>query len=126
MKKIIIFISLALITFNCSNDDDGNTNINIRIYNVSEFQFENIIVNTGTGNVNFENIDPGELTDYKSFEIAYHYAFVELEIDGGTYTLQPIDYVGETPLKSGNYTYIINANDSREQFQKLTLTLIEE
>lgn len=44
-------------------------------------------------------------TDYKVFESAYGYAFIELEIGGKTYTIQPIDYVGETPLEDGNYTY---------------------
>ena len=125
MKQTIIIIVLLLTAFGCSKTNDPSE-INIRISNVSAYSFENITVNTGSGMVNFEDINPGELTYYKSFEIAYHYAFVELEIEGSTYTLQPIDYVGETPLKSGFYTYQINANDSREQYEKLSLTFIED
>lgn len=53
-------------------------------------------------------------------------AFVQLEIDGETYALQPIDYVGETPLENGSYTYQIDANDFQERYEKLSLTLIEE
>jgi hypothetical protein len=51
---------------------------------------------------------------------------VSLETDNPTYTLQPIDYVGETPLEDGNYTYETDANDSGEQYERLVLTLIEE
>lgn len=119
-------MTIASIT-SCSNDDDNSTSeLNIRLSNVSEYNFQNIIVNTTTGNTDFENISSQEMTSYKTFETAYRYAFVELEIDGETYTLQPIDYTGETPLENGNYTYEINANDSLEQYGKLSLTLIAE
>ncbi len=125
MKKILILI--LSISMSCSGDDDSNTSeLNIRLSNVSPYNFQNIVVNTGTGNTNFENINSQQKTGYKTFETAYRYAFVELEIDGETYTLQPIDYVGETLLENGNYTYEIDANDSQEQYGKLTLTLIEE
>ncbi|MGB3142871.1 MAG: hypothetical protein WBB24_02085 [Maribacter sp.] len=125
MKKILILI--LAISMSCSGDDDSNTSeLNIRLSNVSPYNFQNIVVNTGTGNTNFENINPQQKTGYKTFETAYRYAFVELEIDGETYTLQPIDYIGETLLENGNYTYEIDANDSQEQYGKLTLILIEE
>lgn len=94
--------------------------------NISQYDFQNIIVNTTTGNTYFGDLNSGQKTEYKVFEKAYSYAFVELEIDGKTYTLQPTDYVGETPLENGNYTYQIDANDSQEQYGKLSLTLIEE
>lgn len=83
-------------------------------------------MNTSTGNVNFENLKSGQKTDYKIFQKAYRYAFVELEIDGETYTLQPIDYVGDSPLKNGLYTYQIDANDSQEQYGRLSLILVKE
>ena len=51
---------------------------------------------------------------------------MELEIDGNTYTIQPVDYVGETPLENGKYTYQLDANDATERFEKLSLRLIED
>lgn len=127
MKKILILIISISTLISCSSDDDNNTSkLNIRLSNVSQYDFQNIVVNTTSGNTNFENISPQEMTSYKTFETAYSYAFVELEIDGQIYTLQPIDYVGERPLENGNYTYEIDANDSLEQYEKLTLTLIVE
>lgn len=39
-------------------DDDSKTSeLNIRLSNVSQYNFQNIIANTGTGNTNFENIN---------------------------------------------------------------------
>ena len=110
--------------FGCSNDDESE--LRIRLSNASKFNFQNIKVNTSTDNVNFENIVSGQKTEYKIFDTAYSYAFVELQIDEKTYTLQPIDYVGEIPLEKGNYTYEISANDSQEQHGKLSLTLIKD
>jgi len=126
MKSFLALLTVMTIVFNCSDDINKSSEINIRLSNISDFNFQNIIVNTSTGNVSFENIDSGQITDYKTFETAYRYAFVELEIDGETYTIQPIDYVGETPLENANYTYQINANDSQEQYGRLALSIIKD
>lgn len=127
MKNLSIIILLALLLLSCSSDEDNNASqVVIRLSNSSNFDFQNIVVNTSTGDVNYENIASGQVSGYKSFEKAYRYAFIELKIDGTIYTLQPIDYSGETPLENGYYTYQIDANNSQEQFEKLNLTLIKE
>lgn len=94
--------------------------------NISQFNYENIIVNTSTGNINFNNLNSKQSSEYKTFKKAYRYAFVELQIDGKTYTFQPIDYVGESLLKKGYYTYQIDANDPKEQYGTLNLSLTED
>lgn len=94
--------------------------------NVSPYTFQDIRVSTTGDEVSYGDLDTGEFSDYRSFETAYRYGFVELQINGSTYTLQPIDYVGETPLENGWYTYQIDANDSDEQYGRLSLTLIED
>ena len=111
----------------CSKD--GRTNpsaLKIRLSNSSQYNFKNIVINTTTGDVSFGNLNSGQKTEYKQFTKAYRYAFVKLEIDGKTYTIQPIDYVGETTLKDGIYTYQINVNNTQDQYTNLGLTLIEE
>ena len=127
MKKLLILTIAVTVFFGCSKDSDANTSeVYIRLSNISEYNFKNIVVNTSTGNVDFENIDSGQMSQHKNFETAYRYAFVELEIEGGIHTLQPIDYVEETPLKDGYYTYQIDADDSQEQYGRITLTIIED
>jgi len=128
MKKIVIFILTITTLISCAKDRDDvyASGVRIRLSNISQFNFENIIVNTSNGDVAFENLNAGEKSEYKVFQLAYRYAFIELEIDGKTYTIQPVDYVGETPLEIADYTYEINANDSEGQYGKLSLGLIED
>ena len=120
---MILFITIVTL-LGCSKDNENNE-VKIRLSNLSQYDFHNIIVNTTTGYVNFEDLNSGQKSEYKKFDKAYSYSFVELEIDGETYTLQPIDYVGETLLKNGNYTYQLDANDTYDQYTKLSLTLVE-
>lgn len=75
--------------------------------------------------VEFGNLNSNLNSEYKTFDFAYRYAFVEFEIDGETFTLQPIDYVGETPLENGKYSYKINVNPN-SQFERVTLELVTE
>jgi len=127
MKKFLILIFIMTAMISCSKD--GRTNpsaLKIRLSNSSQYNFKNIVINTTTGDVSFGNLNSGQKTEYKQFTKAYRYAFVKLEIDGKTYTIQPIDYVGETTLKDGIYTYQINVNNTQDQYTNLGLTLIEE
>jgi len=125
MKKIFVLIFLVASFYNCSNDDDIS-DIHIRLSNVSQFKYQNIIVDTSTGTVNFDDLESQQLSAYQTFEKAYSYAFIQLQIDGNTYTFQPIDYVGESLLKNGYYTYQIEANDLQEEYGTLSLTLIKD
>ncbi len=111
----------------CSKNDEA---INIRLSNVSIYNFENIVVNTSTnstGIMNYDNLASGQFSEYKEFEIAYRYAYVELTIEGEIYKFQPVDYVGETPLDGGNYTYELNAYPQAQVgYNYLSIELIEE
>ncbi|MCZ4222953.1 hypothetical protein [Pedobacter rhodius] len=127
MEKILILIITIATMVSCSKENGNDAmGSEIRLSNTSKYNFKNIVVNTSTGEVNFGDLNAGQKTEYKIFKKAYRYAFVKLEIDGKTYTIQPIDYVGETVLKDGRYTYQLNVNDRQGQYNKLDLTLIEE
>ena len=126
MKHFLIFTFGLLLFSSCNNNEDNNSIVKIRLENASDFDYSNITINTSTGNVSFEAIKSGEKTEYKKFELAYNYAFVQLDINGETYTLQPIDYVGEKPLKNGDYTYKIGVENSQNQETQLSLTLIKD
>jgi hypothetical protein len=94
------------------NEDPNKTNI--RIVNGSKFDFCNVVLNPTGGNVNYGIIEKGTATCYRSFDVAYNYAFVSLQIGEKTFTLQPIDFVGEPTLGNGNFTYtldVLNFND---------------
>ncbi len=118
MKKIYILV-LTILLFNCISDNETNQ-VRLRVSNTSDYDYKNIIVR----NSSFNNLNSGETSAYQIFDYAYSYDFIELQIDGKTYTIQPIDFVGESKLKSGDYSYAIDASNSGEQYGKLRLSLI--
>lgn len=128
MRKTLLIISIGVLLFGvcCSNDNGSFSNeVQIRVKNTSSFEYSDVRVNTSGGENNYGSILPNQLSDYKTYDFAFRYAYVELKIEGETFTLQPIDYVGEAKLKSGKYTFEINANVIGNQFDRLSLTLIE-
>jgi len=116
MKGLIIFIVAVFLFSNCS-DDDKLQSVNIRLSNISDFDFKNIIVNTSTGNVAYGDLNSGKVSEYKTFELAYNYAYIEVYIDDQRCAIQPIDYVGETPIKNGNYTYELDIDGNALTFR---------
>lgn len=130
MKKIfILLISLAFLV-SCSNDDNNEPQVNIRVSNISDFDFENVVVNASTKNANvnmeFELLSSGQMTEYMSFDTANIFPSIELEIDGEIYTIIPYSTGFDQPLEPGNFTYQINADDSQEQYNRLSFILITE
>ncbi|MEL6809883.1 MAG: hypothetical protein AAFP76_00920 [Bacteroidota bacterium] len=124
MKKLLLLVLITTIITSCRNDDDNSTSngVNIRLENVSLSTYSDIIVNTSTGDVSFENLVPGQRSAYTSFDLAYRYAYISLQANGEAYVFQPIDYVGETPLTAGNYTYRVGIDGVTE----VTIELVEE
>ena len=120
-KALLLLISIFLVS--CTQNDDT---LLIRIKNVSQFDYSDIVVNTSGGENNYGDLPSNGVSNYKAFDLAYRYAFIELKIDGATFTIQPIDYVGETPLNGGKYTYEVNAANSNEQYSRLSLNLVED
>lgn len=126
MKKLTILILAIVILCNCTKNDDTN-DVNIRLSNISALNFENIIVNPGSSErVNYGDLDAGMFSGYKNFQKAYSYGFVELIAEGEKYSIIPIDYVGETPLSNGSYTYQLDLVDREGGYTQLTITLIKE
>jgi hypothetical protein len=127
MKRILALMFAINMVAVCTKEKRHNQlGPEIRLSNSSQHNFKNIIINTGTGEVDFGDLSSGKQTAYRKFDKAYRYAFVKLEIDGKAYTIQPIDYVGEKVLTDGRYTYQISFNENQGQYSSLNLKLIEE
>lgn len=124
MKNSLIIIALITLLFSCSKTEINPSAINIRLANTSIYDYKNIIINTTTGDVNFGDLKSLNSTGYKVFDTAYRYAYVKLEVNGKTLRIQPIDYVGETPLKNGNYTYEIHTDTPNEEYGAISIELV--
>jgi hypothetical protein len=119
MKRLwfILFVTFFFLTcndtdFECDqhdisdcNSDDKKTNI--RVLNSSEYDLCNVVIESR----NHGEINSGENTCYRGYDKAYRYAYVSLTIDGEDLVIQPIDYVGETPLGIGYFTYHLDVEE---------------
>ena len=91
----------------------------VRLHNSSAYRLENVRVNFSNGPIAYGSLAPGARTVYREAGTAYRYAYIEAELNGQRVVLQPIDYVGETPLGPGSYTYRLTVNPAEN---KLTVT----
>jgi len=102
-KQLYMILALLIFSVGCTDRDDNVSLVNIRIKNNNNFTYD--MVQVGGETQLHENIGADSFSDYLEYEEAYRYAFVEIDTAGTKYTLQPIDFVGETPLSPGFYTY---------------------
>ena len=112
MAKYFLFALLLVVTLGCSDLDDDLTAINIRVRNVSDLTYD--LVQVGDMEKIHENVGADTFTEYLEYEEAYPYAYIRIESGTETYVLQPIDFVGETPLPIGLYTYELDVNEEGE------------
>ena len=108
MKRLVVLGLLAAGLSGCASTTEV-TETQIRIRNDSNVAYENVIV----GNKSYGDIAPGAVTDYQNWESAYRYAYVSLTAEGKAMKIQPIDFVGETPLGSGRFTYVVTVEGDR-------------
>ena len=108
-NTILLFFTVLLFSFGCTDRDDDISAINIRIQNNSSVDFDEVQVG-GEGFIHTD-VASGSFSEYLEYETAYQYAYIRIESDSETYVLQPIDFVGETPLALGFYTYELDVSE---------------
>ena len=113
MKNLLfLFLVVGGLVLGCTDQDDEVDAVNIRIKNKSSLVFDSVIV--GDAQEPHMNIAPDGYSDYLSYEEAYRYAYIEIASGEETFILQPIDFVGETPLPIGFYTYELDITETGE------------
>jgi hypothetical protein len=124
MKSILLYVCICITLFSCTKDEVTPQGVSIRVSNASQYPFESIFVNTSGGENSYGSLGAGQSSAYKSFARAYRYAYLKIVVQGQELVWQPFDYVGETTLEPGRYTYVVDvveaANSSSKQ---LTLRL---
>lgn len=124
LKITFAVLVTFLLIYSCNPDSEINceehqvadcgedlSKTNIRIENISDFDFCNVVLDPGNKSTNYGFIERRATTCYRSFEIAYDYAYVKLFIGEKEFTIQPFDYFGEQPLGEGKFTYSIDVKD---------------
>jgi len=109
MKQFaFLIVSLFLLT-GCTDRDDDLNGVHIRIKNGSDLTYDRVQV--GAGDKLHTNISPGAFSGYLEYDIAYDYAYINIISGDENFVFQPIDFVGETPLEHGFYTYVLNISE---------------
>ncbi|HSF53927.1 MAG TPA: hypothetical protein VLA71_09260 [Algoriphagus sp.] len=125
--KISSLITLLFLILCACGIQDGNPNgVFIRVHNNSDVSFKGVTVQSGNVEKVFGDVLARTYSDYKEFEYAFRYGAVWLEVEGQDFSLIPIDYVGEIPLKDGFYTYRIGLSSANLPDANLVFELIEE
>ena len=101
----IYLLVLLCVAGSCAEPEASSSDI--RIHNVSEFDYIDLTV----GSQHFDSLPAGAMSEYRDFGPAYRYNYVRVTVDGSLLTLQPIDYVGEDLLGEGEFTYQIDITD---------------
>ncbi|MAO63950.1 MAG: hypothetical protein CL666_03030 [Balneola sp.] len=123
-KRFGLFITiLFLAASGCESLFQKDGDVNIRIQNASSFNMDSLFVIFADDEVLYGDIGSGETTSYKTVSRSYRYAYIETKVDNHTAVLQPIDFVGESTLKTGNYTYLLDLINSGDTGYSLTLAL---
>jgi len=122
MKRLWVILFIVFFSFACNDTDfecdqhdisDCNSNdnkTNIRVFNNSEYDLCNVVISIDESR-NHGDIKSGENTCYRGYDKAYRFAYVSLTINGEDLVIQPIDYVGETPLEIGYFTYHLDIEE---------------
>ena len=84
----------------------NNDDVEVRVRNFSTTDFDSVLVRFPQDVVHrYGRVEAGRSSSYATVEEAYRYDYVEVWIGGEKYALQPIDFVGESPLQPGRWTY---------------------
>ena len=98
----------ALMVLGCSSPFEPSGDVKVRVANNSSLALTRVEVVVLENEVDYGSISAHGVSQYATVETAYRYAYIEVEVGGEVLKIQPIDYVGETPLESGRYTYELN------------------
>lgn len=120
MKYGLLALVALTLALACETIVVSTALVEFRVENASGGVMEGVRVGFPAGEVSYGDIGPGEVTGYRAVDRAYRYAWVQTVVEGDTLTLQPIDYVGETLLDSGRYTYRLDVHEGGS----LTLELV--
>ena len=127
-------VLLGLIAAGCGSGQPGTTpdggantgtqgDVEIRVANRSDRDFERVVATFDPDRVDYGAVAKGATSEYRKVQQAYRYALVEVTAGGQTFRFHPIDFVGETLLEPGRYTYALNIEPSDNT---VTIDLVED
>jgi hypothetical protein len=97
-------LAIALATAGC--ESNGTDAVYLRVYNNSDYDFDSVNAN---GHY-FGHVPSASYSAYAAMGETYRYAGATAKLGDKWVRYDIIDYVGETPLEPGRYTYLLSAD----------------
>jgi hypothetical protein len=105
-------------TLSCSDSTGPETDdVQIRIGNDTPSSFTSVAVTFPQDDVDYGPVAAGRRSEYRTVSVAYPYARIDVRIGSTELRIQPRDYVGETALEPGRYTYSLYFIDGYLQLE---------
>ena len=118
--SLLVLVTTIAACDNPFSSDDGTR---IRLRNASAFELTAVTFAPGEASLEYARIAPGETTDYVRVDHAYSYGMLDALIGGQHRRIQPIDFVGESYIGDGRFTYVITVDAAT---RNPNVTLVED
>ena len=103
----LLAVAVVVTTAACGNPFGSDGPTRIRLRNASSFELTSVTFAPGSERVEFDRIGANATTQYTTVKHAYSYGYFDALVAGVRRTLQPIDFVGESYIGEGKFTYQI-------------------
>jgi hypothetical protein len=116
MKKLVLVSLISIIVlflYACKkteNSPEGPTDV--RVKNLSDITFFQVIVNTSGGIDTLGNISPGGYSEYFRFDKAFPKAEISAKINGLSFSTGGVNYNGMTYIGQAKITYEVYISNS--------------
>ncbi|MDZ7738480.1 MAG: hypothetical protein U5K32_05320 [Bacteroidales bacterium] len=124
MRNIIALAIIMIIMVSCEKPNrtpEGPTDV--RIKNLTDQIFTNVIVDTGGGEHNYGDIAAKGITDYLRFDKAYPDAEITATINGEVYTTGEQDYTYATYIGPDKITYEVYIINSEQRILEVDVII---
>jgi len=108
MKKLFLISIIVLSVIACKKtkfSPEGPTDV--RVKNISDVAFTEVIVNTSGGIDTLGNINTGGLSEYFRFDKAFPKAEITAKVNGQVFTTGSVDYNAMTYIGQAKITYTV-------------------
>ena len=112
LRAILLLLALSSTAAACGLSAAPAEPTQIRVANHSSRDFDRVLIGFPSQQEEYGRIASGGVSVYRAVAEAYRYAYVEVQVDTSRLVLQPIDYVGESLLGPGRFTYVLSLGSS--------------
>lgn len=112
LARTLLAVITATILGGCSGPFEPSSHVETRFRNATPFTLTDVSLSWPGGSMQVAELAPGASSSLERHDGAYSYGALNVTMNGTVRRLQPIDFVGESPLVAGRYTYVINTSTS--------------